>query len=53
VAEYDDGDVDGTEDGQLMRLLEQTALALKEGHGAVAVVANRLDLDLASTHYGL
>ncbi|KAI7165275.1 hypothetical protein KC349_g238 [Hortaea werneckii] len=32
---YDDGDVDGTEDGQLMRLLEQTALALKESHGAI------------------
>lgn len=31
VSEDDDGDIDGTEDGELVRLLEQAALALKEG----------------------
>jgi hypothetical protein len=31
VAEDDDGHVDGTEDGQLMRLLEQAAFSLQEG----------------------
>ena len=30
MAEDDDGDVDGAQDGQLMRLLEQAALALEE-----------------------
>ena len=31
MAEDDNGDVDGAEDGELVRLLEQTALALEEG----------------------
>ena len=31
VAEDDDGDVDGAQHGELMRLLEQAALALEEG----------------------
>ena len=31
MAEDDDGDVDGAEDGELMRLLEQAAFALQEG----------------------
>ena len=33
VAEDDDGDVDGTQDGQLMGLFEKTAFALEEGAG--------------------
>ena len=31
VSEDDDGDIDRAEDGELMRLLEQTALALQKG----------------------
>jgi hypothetical protein len=31
VAEDDDGDVDGAEHRELMRLLEETAFALEEG----------------------
>ena len=31
VAEDDNGDVDGAQHGELMRLLEQAALALEEG----------------------
>jgi hypothetical protein len=31
IAEDDDRDIDGTEDGELMRLLEQATFALKEG----------------------
>ena len=33
MAEDDDGDIDGAEDGELVRLLEQAALALEEGDG--------------------
>jgi len=33
VAENDDSDVDGTQHGKLVRLLEQTAFALEEGDG--------------------
>lgn len=31
VAEDDDGNVDGAQDGELVRLLEEPALALEEG----------------------
>jgi hypothetical protein len=33
-----------------MRLLEETAFALEESHGAVPVVLDGLDLDLSATH---
>lgn len=33
VAEDDDGNIDGTKDGEFVRLLEQTALALQKGAG--------------------
>ena len=36
VAKDNDGDVDGAEDGELVCLLEQAALALQEGDGSVA-----------------
>ena len=35
VAEDDDGDVDGAEDGELVGLLEEAALALEEGDGTI------------------
>ena len=44
VPEDDNGDVDGTQDGQLMRLLEQAAFPLEEGDGSVAIVSDGLDL---------
>jgi len=50
VTENDDGYVDGAEYGKLMRLLEQTALALEESYGAIAVVLDGLDLNLPATH---
>ena len=40
MAKDDDGDIDGAEDGELVRLLEETAFALEEGDAAVAVVAD-------------
>lgn len=40
VPEDDDGDVDGAEDGELMRLFEQTPFALEKGDAAVAIVAD-------------
>jgi len=40
MAEDDDSDVDGAEDGKLMRLLEQAAFALEEGYGSVAIISN-------------
>jgi hypothetical protein len=40
VSKDDHGDIDGTEHGKLMRLLEQAAFALEEGHAAVTIVAN-------------
>lgn len=40
VAKDNNSDVDGTQDGQLVRLLEQAAFALEEGDAAVAVVSN-------------
>lgn len=40
MAKDNDGDVDGAEDGELVRLLEQTAFALEEGDASIAVVAN-------------
>lgn len=50
VAKDDDGDIDGAEDGEFVRLLEETAFALEEGDAAVAVVADRFNLDLTSAH---
>ena len=38
MSEDDYGDVDGAEDGELVRLLEQPAFALEEGDGSVVVV---------------
>jgi hypothetical protein len=43
IAKYDDRDIDGAEDGQLMRLLEQTAFALEESSVDVSkLIASRL-----------
>lgn len=44
MAEDDDSNVDGTEDGELMGLLEQAAFALEECDGSVAIVPDGLDL---------
>lgn len=40
VTKDDDGDIDGAEDGELVRLLEEAAFALEEGDAAVAIVAD-------------
>lgn len=40
VPKDNNSDVDGAQDGELMRLLEQTTFALEKGHAAVAVVSN-------------
>ena len=45
VAEDDDGDIDGAQDGELMRLLEEAAFALEEGDGSVAVIADCIGLE--------
>lgn len=50
VAEDDHSNVDRAEDGELMGLLEEAALALEKGDGAVAIVLDGLDLDLAAAH---
>lgn len=50
MAEDDDGDIDGAQHGELVGLLEETALALEEGDGAVPVVLDGLYLDLPATH---
>ncbi len=50
VSKYDHSHIDRTEDRQLMRLLEQAALALEEGDGAVAIVADGLDLQTSHQH---
>jgi hypothetical protein len=50
VAKDEDGDIDGAEHRELMRLLEETALALEESDWAVAVILDGLDLNLPSTH---
>jgi hypothetical protein len=50
VTEDDDGDVYGAQDGELVSLLEKATLALEEGDGAVTVILDGLDLDLAATH---
>lgn len=51
VAEDDDGDIDRAEDGELMSLLEEPSLAFEKGDGAVAIVLDGLDLDLAAAHF--
>lgn len=50
VSKYDDGHIYGAENRQLMRLLEQTALALEKCYRSVPVVLDGLDLNLASAH---
>lgn len=50
VAEDDDSHVDRTENGELVGLFEQAALALEEGDRAVAVVLDGLDLNLSAAH---
>ena len=40
MAEDDNRDVDGAEDGELVSLLEQATFALEEGDAAVAIVSN-------------
>ena len=48
--EDDDGDLGVAEDGDLVRLLEQPAAALGEGHLPVYLVLYPLQLHLAPTH---
>lgn len=50
VAKDEDGDVDGAEDGQLVGLLEQTALSLQEGDRTISVILDGFDLNLSSPH---
>lgn len=40
MAEDDNRDVDGAEDGELVSLLEQATFALEEGDTTVAIVSN-------------
>ena len=40
MAKDDDGDIDGAEDGELMRLLEQPAFSLEEGDGSINRISN-------------
>ena len=44
MPEDDDGDIDGAEDGELMRLLEQSSFTLEEGDGSSIHISN----DIAS-----
>jgi hypothetical protein len=48
--EHDHRNVRRTEDPQLVRLLEETVLALEKRDLTVALVLNRSDGDLATTH---
>jgi hypothetical protein len=50
LAKDDDGDVDRGEDGELVGLLEQTALALEKGDGAVPIILDGLDFDFPAAH---
>lgn len=51
AAEDKHGDIDGAEHGQLMRLLEKTALSLQERDRAVSVVLDGFDLNLSPSHF--
>jgi hypothetical protein len=42
VPEDDDRDVDGAQDGQLVRLLEKTAFALEEGDRSVTSIISTM-----------
>ena len=48
--EDDDGDLRVTEDGDLVRLLQEPVAALGEGHLPIYLVLYPLQLHLAATH---
>ena len=50
AGEDDDADLRVAEHADLLRLLEDPVLALREGHLAVALVLDPLDLDLPAPH---
>jgi hypothetical protein len=50
VAEDENGNIDGAQDGKLVCLLEQAALTLKECDRTIAVILDGLDFDLSATH---
>lgn len=50
LAEDEDGDIHRAQDGELMCLLEETALAFQEGDRAVSIILDSLDFDLSATH---
>lgn len=50
VAEDEDGDVDGAEDGELVRLLEETALALEKGSAQAESATRRLERGARHVH---
>lgn len=52
ISKYYDGDIDRAENGELMRLLEETTLALKKGYRTISIIFDSLDLDLSSPHRG-
>lgn len=50
VAKDDDGDLRVCQDGEFMRLFEETGFALEIGDGSIAILLDGLDLDLLATH---
>jgi hypothetical protein len=50
VTENDDRDIDGTEDGKFVRFFEKTAFPFQKGNWAVAIILDRLNLNLSPTH---
>lgn len=50
LAKDEDGDIDRAEDGELMRLLEETTLALKERAIVVDQLVSRRAADVGSMH---
>jgi hypothetical protein len=45
-------DLNTSKHAELVRLFEQSTLALEESDTAIAIILNRLDLDFAPTHGG-
>ena len=50
VAKDDDGHLRIGQDGEFVRLFEETGFALEIGDRAVAILLDGLDLDLFATH---
>ena len=50
MSEYDDGDINTSENAQFVRLLKQAALPLEKGDAAVPIILYRLDLNLSPAH---